>query len=402
MTSSRRLSSAYLAQVFSVGGSAALTLLSTWLLSPDERGQLAIVMLWFTLGSYIGSLGLPSQMLKFGAERNASEAIAFLFPAAMLSTVTLAILGSCAALLATFHILPNYLLVVGVVGAAIGAVFNLLAWYDYGQGNFFRSTSMRGAIPLFSFFVLAVDWAVGGPAPVLLTACAYSLLTLVFVFALFRRTVYGHRSHGRSEVGFGARLSSSVRYFSAQALALLWLRTPVLLAAMTGGAAETAVVSLAMSVVEVQSFLPQMKAAMIFRDEARASHPRLRRNQISRLLSFVVPGAVCAVCLAVFMQLTLPAAYDSLVLLVLVAIPGTAALAVLGSILNIVTVQGRAGSATLVLAGTLSIVYLASLTALVRFDDSVRGMTAWSLVACVTILVLGVQASRTAVQRVRV
>jgi hypothetical protein len=115
-----------------------------------------------------------------------------------------------------------------------------------------------------------------------------------------------------------------------------------------------------------------------------------------------VPGAVCAVCLAVFMQLTLPAAYDSLVLLVLVAIPGTAALAVLGSILNIVTVQGRAGSATLVLAGTLSIVYLASLTALVRFDDSVRGMTAWSLVACVTILVLGVQASRTAVQRVRV
>ena len=93
MTSLRPLSSAYLAQVFSVGGSAALTLLSTWLLSPDERGQLAIVMLWFTLGSYIGSLGLPSQMLKFGAERNASEAIAFLFPAALLSTVTLAILG---------------------------------------------------------------------------------------------------------------------------------------------------------------------------------------------------------------------------------------------------------------------------------------------------------------------
>jgi hypothetical protein len=402
MTSSRPVSSAYLAQVFSVGGSAALTLLSTWLLSADERGQLAVVMLWFTLGSYIGSLGLPSQMLKFGAERNAREAIAFLFPAAMLSTVTLAILGACAALLATFRILPDYLLVVGVVGAGIGAVFNLLAWYDYGQGNFFRSTSMRGAIPLFSFFVLAVDWAVGGPAPVLLTACAYSLLTLVFVFALFRRTVYGHWSHGRSEVSFGPRLLSSVRYFSAQALALLWLRTPVLLAAMTGAAAETAVVSLAMSVVEVQSFLPQMKAAMIFRDEARASHPRLRRNQISRLLSFVVPGAVCAVCLAVFMQLTLPAAYDSLVLLVLVATPGTAALALLGSILNIVTVQGRAGSATLLLAGTLSIVYLASLTALVRFDDSVRGMTAWSLVACVAVLVLGVQASRTAVQRVRV
>jgi hypothetical protein len=171
---------------------------------------------------------------------------------------------------------------------------------------------------------------------------------------------------------------------------------------MTGAAAETAVVSLAMSVVEVQSFLPQMKAAMIFRDEARASHPRLRRNQISRLLSFVVPGAVCAVCLAVFLQLTLSAAYDSLVLLVIVATPGTAALALLGSILNIVTVQGRAGSAALVLAGTLSIVYLASRTALVRFDDSLHGMTAWSLVACVAVLVLGIQASRAAVQRVRV
>ena len=86
-----------------------------------------------------------------------------------------------------------------------------------------------------------------------------------------------------------------------------------------------------------------------------------------------------------------PPGDDSLVLLVLVATPGTAALARLARILNIVTVQGRAGSVTLVLAGTLSIVYLAFLTALVRFDDSVRGMTAWSLVACIAVLVLGVQ-----------
>lgn len=389
----RRLSTpAYLAQIGSVGGSALLTILSTWFLTPADRGDLAIAVLIMTLGSYALSLGLPSEMLQLGARYELSRATsltaAFIPTAAVLALASWAIMVG----LDVFPHTSSTLIAIAAAGAAAGAVLNMVGWYDYGTGNYVRSTLWRGIIPAAAFLGLGLS-GLFGVAPVIACTATYCITTLMAVAWLWISVcVTGHEYPQSSTASWRRIVKRSARYFVAQGATLMWHRTPLITSAFTSRAEHIAAVGLATSIAEIQAFLPQMRAAITFGEVARTTAPALTWRHMREVAIAAAPGALLATIAAFTIAMTLPSAYQQVPTLVLVALPGVAALAVLASVLNVLAVQNRAAAAAGLLVLSLVLVFVL-LTGLMA-DRATLGFGIWSAGALGVVAILGALSMR--------
>lgn len=381
---------AYLAQVVSVGGSALLTLASAWILSPDDRGRLATCVLIMTLGSYVLSLGVQSEILQLASRGQGGDALRII---ALFCPVILLFSGISYFVLAgtnIFGTIGHGLLLAAMAAAGLGAVFNLFSWMDYGGGNFVRSTLLRGVIPATAFLGITVGLVAGGNR-VLLAVSAYSVASLVSVCILASKLL---PSTGVPSCRLD-RLSlarNSLAFFATQAGTMFWLRLPVLIVSIRGTAVQTAVVGLGVALAELQNYLPQIRAAMTFREAAQDESPRLGKRQVLQTVLAILPGAIAALMGAFILSLSLADSYRILPLVAACAVPGVAGIALLASTLNVLAVQRRSASASSVL---LAVLALTGVAAWQVFPSSViLGTSLWSAAALAMSMAMTVAAMR--------
>lgn len=388
-TASTYIQPAYLAQLASVSGSACLTLLSTPLISAEDRGQLAIFLLYPTLGSYLASLGLPSRMLTLGAQGRPADARALFFRSAPISLIVsgLAFLVGSAI---DFGGTRLFLVAVGALAMFVGSLFNMASWYDYGNDRYVRSTSLRGIIPGLAFLTIVAGVLTDTPAVLNIAISTYALtLTASTAWLLGAILIAGHST---STGTFLADLTAGLSYFTMQSATLLWLRTPVLVGAFTLGPASVALVSLALSVAEIQGQLPQMRAAITFTQASQSADPHLKPNQVKHIGYLLLPGLATAFVVATLAPHFLNESYANLLTAVAVTIPGAAAFSLLSSALNILAAQGNSLFASKVMFLLLAAAIL--MFALLGPVSITLALGSWSAVAVVLGLVLVTHAMR--------
>lgn len=371
----RNIPKAYLAQLVSLGGSFALTFGTAFLMSATARGELAVFMLLGSLGSYAFGLGMPSQILQLSANGRHIDARA-LFVGQIPVVALIGALGSVFLVVAQpFGFVSAWLSILGMVSAVLGALFNALSWNEYGQGRFAYTTVLRGIIPAVASVaaLLSVGSSEGGSvATVAATYVAFQGLAILVT--LPRQLALWLRPKGWRAVSVLGAYRAAFGFFSMQTLVLVLNRVPVLVSAVAFGAEVTALVSIAMSLTEVQSSLPQLRSAMTFHAASREAKPKLTKSYFLSALFALVPGTGVVLVAGVVASLVLPAAYGDLWLLVLVLTPGVAVFAVAGSSINILAVRHQSlGAST-----AIGIAALLQIGGFFVFGE-------WSLIAAISV-----------------
>lgn len=367
-----RIPHAYIAQLVSVGGSAALTFLSTFMLSVPDRGRFAVFMLCATLGSYILSLGIQSELLKVSAKDGPAAAMG-VASSLWRAATPVAVLGASILVLANpLPTITRPVLAAAMVGALLGAAFNWLAWVDFGHGSFARSTTMRGVFPAVSLASLFVAYFLGSDALLVWSVLGYLLALTVGVLAMLLSMPPPDLGRDVHAWGF---LRPSLAYLVGQSATMGWVRFPLLMTAARADPTNAAIVGLSLSVADLQAHLPQMRAAITFREAAKTARPRWTADQVIKSLATLLPGSALAIVAACTLAAMLGDEYSDVPTTVLALLPGSAALALLASVVNILSAQGRNRSAT-VITGT-SLLTL-TIVVLLTGADGLTGIVIWS------------------------
>lgn len=349
---------AYAAQLISLGGSALLTFGTALLMSPEDRGALAIFMLIASIGSYAYGLGVPSQALQLAA-RGDFVGVRGLF----LTQVPIAFLlgGATVAFLLIVPVFPFVtptVIWMSAAAAAVGALANLVSWVEYGLGRYFVATLLRGLVPLSAFAVTLVAAAVSALSVDVVVWAYVSAQTLALVYLLARN--WARLRGGLPTLQVVAKCySSAFRYFVLQALVMVLARIPTIAAGIWYGASATAAVSIALSLTEVQASLPQMRSAITFTESSRSEKPRLTKTQLRSAVMALIPGVVVVMIAAVVVSFVFDEAYADTWQLVAIMSLGVAVMGIGASALNVLTIRNQLGIAQVAVAAAVGLAILA-------------------------------------------
>ncbi|WP_185996566.1 hypothetical protein [Nocardioides campestrisoli] len=302
------------------------------------------------IGAYILGMGLSSQLLSLSAQGQTARAVRYADRYIPLGTG----LGCTAFfLLLTFNVFPSLSPVdlgLAVTSALIGALLTFYSWIDYGTGRFARSTILRGIIPLTAFVSIGLISVIESEYSLSTGLGVYAVASLTATIWL-REKLRGGTS--MTKLRLTDIIGRSAAFFLAQTLMLFWLRAPVLASSLHHSPAITAVVGIALSVAELQNYLPQMRAAITFQETAASKSRGLSIPQLRSALITMIPGTIAVLLTALCMSVLLPPDYADLPYLVLAATPGVAALAVGGSAASVLAASHRSGVQACVLVITL-------------------------------------------------
>lgn len=329
----------YSAQLLSVGGSALLTFLTAFLFSAEARGEFAIYMLISTLGGYLVGLGMPAQLLQAAAKgetRDARRLLALQVPIVLaLSSAAFVVLWATRA----FAFMPANVLVAACATAAIASVFNSYSWIEYGKERFAFSTSLRGAIPLIAL-VAALASYLAGTDSIFPTAVTYLLAqTAALILLLVRNPELLSAGGGEISLPLSSRLLLSLKYFGTQSLTMTLARLPTIAAGLWYGPRAVAVISIALSISELQSSLPQMRSAITFSDAAKQAEPRLGKAYFAPALKLLLVGTLIVIVVGLAASAILGGDYSHMWVFVLLVSPGVAAMALAASGINVLAVR---------------------------------------------------------------
>jgi len=349
------LGSPYLAQLISLGGSAALTFFSALFLVPAERGHVAIFLAIVSVGSYLACMGVQSEVLQHSA-RGESSAARMIIRGHLVPQIVLSFLiGSVLILCRPFPDMPDALAVWGAAGIFVGSLFNNLSWRQYGNGDYFLSTALRGVVPLLTLFISFVLYLLGFISAVIVAA-TYVSIQLLCCVSLFEFTRLRIRV---SWSGMFAVYRRSVSFFLSQAQALVLARTPVIASGIWLPPAVTAAISIALSLAELQSSLPQMRSAISFKEASSASRPRLTKQQLLAAVRALWPGTILVIIISFAAREFLNEAYRDLPTLVGLLSLGVAVQALTASAINILTARRSLGTAMVIQLGIICFAFAA-------------------------------------------
>lgn len=338
-----RVPRAYYAQMLSLGGSALLTFGTAFLMSAEDRGELAIFMLICSVGSYGFGIGLPSEVLKLtstGNERGARKLFAMQIPISIgLGLLVWALLFK----LRPFPFLSDTLLALAILCAIVWALFNTLSWGEFGRKDYAFSTALRGLVP-GATILISLPFLILTTASTILVAAAYFTLTsAALVLLLLRIPSRNTRSTTSQTLNIRKSLRGATGFYGAQLLTLGVNRLPVIAAGAWLSPEVTAVVSIAVSLAEIQASLPQMRSAITFSEASSSRNARFTRNYAIKAIAALVPGTALVVVSAFALSLLLPSEYSSLPFYVLVISPGVALLALAASAINLLALRNEYG-----------------------------------------------------------
>lgn len=381
----------YAAQLLSLGGSALLSFLTAFLFSTEARGELAIFMLLGTLGGYFLNIGLPAQLLQAAANNQTADLRQLLgiqLPIAAIGAVALySVLQGTDA----FPFVGVDVLLIGCLTALVAALFNAYSWVEYGRQRFDVSTAARGIVPLAALAASLITRAVGSH-DILPTAINYLLAQTVALGVLVVRNLDLTSATGDVVTRpLGASLVVATKYFWTQSATLLLARLPTIASGLWYGARGAAVTAIALSVSELQSSMPQMRAAITFAEAAKLESPRLNREYLLPAAKLLILGLIVTVGAGLAGSLLLGGDYSTLWQMVLIMSPGVGAMALASSGINILTVR----SSYLIPAAALSGACILAAAGLWLSSPHLHlGIAAWSLVSAAVGAAICVLAAR--------
>jgi hypothetical protein len=291
-----------------------------------------------------------------------------------------------------FSFVPVRLYWLGGVSAILGAVFNNLSWYEYGSRRYAFTTGLRGVVP-FCTFVVSVPLLVETDAGAVTVALVFVVLQAIAIGVVLPRQ--RSRWHG---AGFDRSTplrrgyQDSAGFFSLQSLVMLQGRLPVIGAALWFGGPETAAVSVAVSLSEMQAVLAQMRSAITFAEASAEARPRFDRRFTLASVKTLLPGTAAVIVGAIVAREILPSDYGHLVWYVVILTPGVATVAVMASALNVLAVR-RELSKPLV-AFVIAVAAEALAFSIIGGDALLGALGLWTLCATAGAMVVIVLASR--------
>lgn len=337
----------YFAQLVSLGGSALLAFVTALSLAPAERGFLAIFLTLSSIGGYIVCLGIQSSVLQLAASGRKLRAETILFAHipiqfVLAAAATIGFIG-----LDPFVGITPELYVLSGVSIFLGGAFNNFGWYQYGQGAFLLSTLIRGLIPMFSLMVglIAQIFDLTGA----IVYCAAYVVAQLVALIIVGFMPCGRMSWRWSANSLVRSYRASSLYFFTQSEVQLLARTPVLVSGVIFSPQQTAVISIAVSLAELQGSLPQMRSAMTFRAASESRSGRLEGDQFRKAVLALLPGTVLVIISSIVASHVLPTDYRILPLYVLILTVGVAMMALAASAINILTVRQQLKRVSLVL-----------------------------------------------------
>ncbi|MFX1821905.1 hypothetical protein PV768_19165 [Pseudarthrobacter sp. CC4] len=384
--------SPYLAQLISLGGSAALTFFSALILAPSERGLVAIFLAIISVGSYLACFGVQSEILQCSARGDSISARLIirghLLPQAAFAVVAAVLLIA----VKPFPDFPDALGILSALGIFGGSLFNNLSWRQYGNGQYFLSTSLRGLVPLVTLFASFMLYLFSSLSAI---AVASIYIALQFICCIFV-VDFSKFAHGGVTVREMLRVyNQSLSFFFSQAQSLVLSRTPVIASGIWLPPAITAAISIALSLAELQSSLPQMRSAISFKEASSARRPRLTNKQLLSAIKALWPGTVLVIIISFIARELLSEAYRDLPLLVGLLSLGVAVQALAASAINVLTARRSLGVAI----GIQLFVICAAFASLANFSEGriSLGLGLWSAgvaLGCLGVIALAMKHKR--------
>lgn len=380
--------SPYSAQLFSLGGSAALTFFSALFLIPEERGLVAVFLAVLSVGSYVACFGVQSEILQSTARGDGELACLIIRKHVIVQIAFAALVGVGLAHFNPFQGMSVVLSYWAAGGIFTGSLFNNMSWRQYGAGRFFLSTALRGVIPLATLLISFAIYLTG-------SVSAEAVASIYVVLQLLCLPFLAQRGAGGGGVRFVNMFhiyKSSVAFFLCQAESLVLARTPVIASGVWLQPQMTAVISISLSLAELQSSLPQMRSAISFKEASTSGRPRLTKMQLSSSLRALLPGTVAVILLSFLARMWLDPAYRDLPLFVGLMSLGVALQAIAASAINVMTARR---SLNLVIGIQFALIVMAaSSLILFAFGHVPSALFLWSIVVAAGCLVIIVLATR--------
>lgn len=385
-------SSPYFAQLISLGGSAALTFFSALFLAPAERGLVAIFLAIVSVGSYLACFGVQSEILQCSARGDTNQARQIIRGHLLAQAAFAVVVAVSFIAVKPFQDLPDGLSLLSALGIFVGSLFNNLSWRQYGSGQYFLSTSLRGLIPLLTLCVSYILYAFFSVSALAVAALYVSLQLASCMLIIDFSRVGGSRFGQRGMIGVYKRSAS---FFFSQGQALILSRTPVIASGIWLPPAITAAISIALSLAELQSSLPQMRSAISFKEASSARRPRLTKKQLMSAVKALWPGTLLVIVISFVAREFLSDAYHDLPLLVGLLSMGVALQAIAASAINVLTARRSLGAAIMIQL----VVICAAFAALMNFSVGriPQGLGLWSAavaMGCAGIIVLAMKYRR--------
>lgn len=378
----------YIAQLFSLGGSAALTFFSALFLAPGDRGLVAVFLAVVSVGGYIACFGVQSEILQHAARDEGAISDTIIRRHVIFQILLALATGFVLIWFKPFQGMSDQLSYLAAGGIFVGSLFNNLSWRQYGGGKFFLSTALRGAVPLttlavaFGLYLFATVSAesVAGVYVVLQLACLPMLIS------------WRGRRCEESHVSMRRVYGKAGTFFFCQTESLVLARTPVIASGLWLSPDLTAAISIALSLAELQSSLPQMRSAISFKEASSSGQVRLTFKQLQSAVLVLVPGTVIVVLLSFLARSWLNEAYSQLPLYVGLLTLGVAFQAVAASAINILTARRTLGWVIVIL---LVVVVLAvACLSLFKIGSIALALASWSVVVaagCAVVIVLSMR-----------
>lgn len=380
--------SPYIAQLFSLGGSAALTFFSALFLVPEERGLVAVFLAVLSVGSYVACFGVQSEILQRTAKGDEAVAGQIIRKHIPVQLVFAAVIALALIMCRPFQGMSDALSYWAAAGIFTGSLFNNLSWRQYGAGRFFLSTALRGVIPFITLtisFVMYVIYSVSAEA----VASIYVAVQILCMLFLVPRSVKGNSSPCVRMLNV---YRSSGSFFLCQAESLFLSRTPVIAAGIWLHPGLTAAISISLSLAELQSSLPQMRSAISFKEASATREPRLTSQQLKASIRALIPGTVVVFILAFVAREFLDDAYSDLPIYVALLSLGVAFQAVAASAVNVLT--ARRTLKTVILVQFLVIAVACLSLSLFSSNIVPLALAFWSVVISAGLLVIIILATR--------
>ncbi|WP_307424196.1 hypothetical protein [Pseudarthrobacter defluvii] len=251
--------------------------------------------------------------------------------------------------------MPDFVAVLSAMGVFVGSLFNNLSWRQYGNGQYFLSTALRGVVPLLTLITSFGLYVFLSVSATTVAAVYVSVQTICCLFL----TEFSHIRESFSWGSMFAVYKRSVSFFLSQAQSLILSRTPVIASGIWLPPAVTAAISIALSLAELQSSLPQMRSAISFKEASSARRPRLTSRQLYSALRALWPGTVLVVIISFAAREFLNEAYRDLPLLVGLLSLGVAVQALTASAINILTARRSLGTAIGIQLGIICLAFAA-------------------------------------------
>ncbi|WP_146069222.1 hypothetical protein [Arthrobacter sp. ZGTC412] len=296
---------------------------------------MAIFLAVLSVGSYIACFGVQSEILQAAAQGDGVRAGTVLRKHIVVQLGFAALFLVGLLIVRPFRGMSDELACLAALGIFIGSVFNNLSWRQYGEGNFLLSTALRGAAPLVTL-VVSFGFFLFDSVSAEIVAVIYVSTQLVCMAPLLS---FKKRHTERVNVRMIDIYRNSSAFFLCQAESLVLARTPVIASGIWLPPQLTAVISIALSLAELQASLPQMRSAISFKEASTTSRPRLTNRQLVSSIKALLPGTVIVILLSFVARIWLDEAYSALPLYVGLLSLGVALQAVAASAVNVLTAR---------------------------------------------------------------